>query len=215
MIMAMTAPRFVLSIAICASLVGLGVLGGILLDRIQAQHERDAVLGPYQSALRQRNRVLMSLELETSGRHPAFAAQWAATVARIDQALQAGGPGVAVAAWRDAYTDAVKSGRWEAMADVGDAALRIGEVREFRETPQAAARKSYLTALFRARAAGSLDGVLRVADGFTALGDESVVRECLRVADDVVGADADGRRRLVAYATRLAPLNESYERAAR
>jgi hypothetical protein len=87
-------------------------------------------------------------------------------------------------------------------------------VREFRETPQAAARKSYLTALFRARAAASLDGVLRVADGFTALGDESVVRECLRVADDVVGADADGRRRLVGYSPRVSPPTESYQGAA-
>ncbi|HEY3065387.1 MAG TPA: hypothetical protein VGL09_06315 [Methylomirabilota bacterium] len=210
MILEMTAPRFVLSAAICAGLLGLGVLGGILLDRIQAQQEREAVLGPYRNALTQRNRTLMKLELEAGGRHPAFAARWAATVAHIDDALRAGDPGVAVAAWRDAYREAVKSGRWDAMADVGDAALRIGEVREFRESPQAAARKSYLTALFRARAAGSLDGILRVADGFTALGDESVVRECLRVADGVVGSDADGRRRLVGYATRLAPLTESY-----
>ena len=72
MIMGVTVPRFVLSVAICASLVGLGILGGILLDRIQAQHEREAMLAPYQSALQQRNRVLMSLELQTSGRHPAF-----------------------------------------------------------------------------------------------------------------------------------------------
>ena len=210
MILEMTAPRFVLSAVICASLLGLGILGGILLDRIQAQQERQAVLGPYQSALAQRNRMLMKLELEAAGRHPAFAAQWAATVAHVDDALQAGDPGAAVAAWRDAYREAVKSGRWDAMADVGDAALRIGEVREFRETPQAAARKSYLTALFRARAAGSLDGILRVADGFTALGDESVVRECLRVADAVVGTDTDGRRRLVGYTARRATLTEVY-----
>jgi len=205
MIMAMATPRFLLSAAVCATLLGLGVLGGILLDRVQAQHERDGVLAPYQSALRQRNQTLMGLELEAHGRHPAFAAQWKATLARIDDGLHAGNPGVAVAAWREAYREAVKSGRWDAMADVGDAALRIGEVREFRETPQAAARKSYLTALFRARTAGSLDGVLRIADGFTALGDDAVVRECLRIGDSLVRGDADGRRRLVSYSRRFVP----------
>jgi hypothetical protein len=205
MVMTVATPRVLLSAAICATLLSLGVLGGILLDRVHAQHERDAVMAPYRNALRERNQMLMSLELEANGRHPAFAAEWTATLARIDDGLHAGDPGLAVAAWRDAYREAVKSGRWDAMADVGDAALRIGDVREFRETPQAAARKSYLTALFRARASASLEGVLRVADGFTALGDDAVVRECLRIGDDLAGGDADGRRRLVSYSRRLVP----------
>jgi len=45
-----------------------------------------------------------------------------------------------------------------------------------------AARRSYLTALHRAQAPRSLEGVLRVAEDFAALGDAAAVQSCMVMA---------------------------------
>ena len=52
----------------------------------------------------------------------------------------------------------------DAALAVGDAYRQIGDAGSFRRTAGAKARQSYLTALFRARGEGSVDGVLRVAE---------------------------------------------------
>jgi hypothetical protein len=44
------------------------------------------------------------------------------------------------------------------------------------------ARDLYLSALFRASSAGSLDGVLRIASALAELGDDEVVTHSLRIA---------------------------------
>jgi len=91
-----------------------------------------------------------------------------AAVARKDQRQ-------AIRTWREAYRTALGSRRWEAMADVGDAAVRIdalasrssGDPAGFR----AEARQAYLRALFQARTQHAPAGIERVADAFAALGD--------------------------------------------
>src|SRR5882672_7910807 len=57
-------------------LVSFGLVCGIAVDRVQAAHERAAVLKPYQESLQQRNRQLMAIELQTHGRHEAFQREW-------------------------------------------------------------------------------------------------------------------------------------------
>jgi hypothetical protein len=98
-----------------------------------------------------------------------------ARLAVIDAALARKEMSRAVFEWRDAYGVALRSRSWESMVAVGDAAVRIDAVASrpaghpsgFR----AEARQAYLRALLDARAAGSPEGVQRVAAAFGALGD--------------------------------------------
>jgi len=201
--MAMILRRTVLAVSIGVGLVLFGVLSGIVIDRLRFDRQRAAVLKPYEDALRGRNEVLMRLELATNGRHPAFDAQWRRSLQDVDDARQTGSSGRAVAAWRDAYGAALRSGRWDAMIDVGDAALRVGAVPEFRESPDAAARRSYLTALFLARGQASVDGVLSACRGFALLGDVAVVRQCIEIGHELAKSDPVAGGRVAAFAGRF------------
>jgi len=201
--MTMTLRRTTLAISIATGLVGVGVLGGVVIDRMRFDRHRMAVLKPYEDALMRRNQMLMRLELATNGRHPAFDAQWRQALQDIDDAWQTANPGRAAAAWRDAYRAAVRSGRWDAMIDVGDAALRVGPVSEFRDAPDAMARRSYLIALFRARAEASPDGVLRACEGFALLGDLPVVKQCIGISHALAKSDPVADGRVVAFAKRF------------
>lgn len=70
-----------------------------------------------------------------------------------------------------------------------DGALAGGETTAGR----AEARRAYLAALERARATGSADGVLQVAEAFAALGDRSVAEQCLVIAARLAGDSRDGQ----------------------
>ncbi len=80
--------------------------------------------------------------------------------------------------WREAYGLALRGRRWDAMAAVGDAAVRadalargpLGHSTGF----QPEARQAYLRALIQAQREGSPEGVTRIADAFAALGDSDV-----------------------------------------
>jgi len=87
-----------------------------------------------------------------------------------------------------ASRDAPRPSSWQAVVRIGDDARARGDA--------AAARRAYLTALFRARGARSLLGVLTAAEGFKALGDRAVVEHALRMADalDPDAANVAGRR---------------------
>jgi len=129
---------------------------------------------------------------------------WSTSLAAVSDALAAKNVGAADRAWRDAYGAALGSRTWVGMAEVGDAALRIGDVARLRKPYEAKARQAYLTALFRARSQGSLNGVLRIAQAFEALGDREVVEQCIRIAERVAmqAHDVDGPARVKAFATR-------------
>ena len=197
-----TPGRMVLLGAACLGLFGFGALFGTAVDRMRFDGERNAVLKPYREALARWNGERMRREIRTTGRHAFHTAEWQETLGRIDETLQAGDTRAAVAAWRRAYAMARQSGEWERLAEIGDKALQIGEVPAFGETAKGAARRSYLTALFRARARGSLDGVLRAAEGFATLGDRAVVEQALLVASRL-GVDAQSRERLLAMSERF------------
>ena len=119
--------------------------------------------------------------------------RWVLAIQTVDEALARKQIAAAERAWHEAYLDALGSRRWEGMVAVGDASLRIGEVSGEKPAARARARQSYLTALGRARADGSVEGVLRVARAFDELGDREVVRMCLRVARSISEARRDER----------------------
>jgi hypothetical protein len=81
----------------------------------------------------------------------------------------------AIYEWRNAYGLALGARGWEAMVTVGDSARQIdalispwvAQSSGFR----AETRQAYLLALFRARDAHAPEGIERVADAFSALGD--------------------------------------------
>ncbi len=118
---------------------------------------------------------------------------WAASIQQMDEALARRDIGGAERAWHAAYFAALRSRRWEGRLAVGEAYLRIGGGAKGPQTAGAKARENYLAALFLARQQGSLDGVLRVAEAFAALGDREVVDGCLRIADRLALAGGDPR----------------------
>lgn len=120
---------------------------------------------------------------------PAAPAPWAAHLATADAALAKGDVPAALLAWHAAYGAALGSRRWDGFADVGDACLRIGRASSAPAHAVPRARDLYLSALFRARDAGSLDGVLRMAAAFDSLGDREVTVQALRMARGLAGSD--------------------------
>jgi hypothetical protein len=115
------------------------------------------------------------------------AAPWAAHLTAVDAALAAGDVPAALSAWHEAYGAALGSRRWEGFADAGDAYLRIGRAGSAPASTVPRARELYLSALFRARDAGSLDGMLRIAAAFATLGDQDVTVQALRMARRLAG----------------------------
>jgi hypothetical protein len=109
---------------------------------------------------------------------------WARRLASIDEALAAGTMSRAFYEWHEAHGEAFRSGRWQALAAVGDAAARIdaaaGSAVGFR-----VARRVYLAALIKARAEHSAVGVRRIADALAAIDDHALAAHARRVAQDL------------------------------
>jgi hypothetical protein len=110
---------------------------------------------------------------------------WQVQLDRVDAALARNDLAGAEVLWGEAYVAAIKSRHWEGMVAAGDTYRRLGELGGFRKLSDAKAREAYLAALFRARNRGSLEGVLRAAEGFAELGDQEVVEQCIRIARSV------------------------------
>jgi hypothetical protein len=124
-------------------------------------------------------------------------------MAAIDLALARSDLKAARAEWREAYRSALGRREWTEMADLGDAALRLAASGQ--RIGDVEARQAYLAALFRARAAASVPGVLRATEAFATLGDRDVVDEALRIADVTAERTADpgARERVAAFRARL------------
>ena len=114
-------------------------------------------------------------QLERASASPRTAPTLAERIGAVDRALARKDMSAAVYAWGDAYSLALGARRWDAMVEVGDAAVRIDALAD--SPPgyligfRAEARQAYLRALFLARHARSEDGIERVARAFAALGD--------------------------------------------
>jgi hypothetical protein len=120
---------------------------------------------------------------------------WTPLLTRVDEALARGNETGARTWWREAHAAAMRSGQWEGMLEVGDSA------RRFRDG-QPRARQAYLTALFRARHQGSLEGVLGAAARFGEIGDHEVLAQALRIAEREAGPDPRAQARVRAMAER-------------
>ena len=149
--------------------------------------------------------ILALLGVEFLADHVSGADQdvaWQAQLARVETALARNDLAGAELLWGEAYVAAIKSRHWEGMVAAGDIYRRLGELGGFRKVSDAKAREAYLAALIRARNRGSLEGVLRAAQGFAELGDQEVVEQCIRVARSVAARSwnprADERVRLFA-----------------
>jgi len=130
---------------------------------------------------------------------------WNDALQSVDNAIAAGDAGEAQRAFLRAYAAAIGSRRWEAMLAVGDAARRVADVNGARASGIQWARRCYLTALFRARDARALDGVVDAVERFARLGDRDTVTQGLRMADAMARqrADAGGLTRVRALAERI------------
>jgi hypothetical protein len=126
---------------------------------------------------------------------PGISAPWADHLVALAEARAAQDGRMAGLAYQDAYHSALASRRWEGMADVGDAAVDLGDTRR--------ARIAFLTTAYRARDVRSAAGVLRAVDGFSALDDLRVARHWLQVARKLAGGDSMERARVGVVARRL------------
>ena len=131
---------------------------------------------------------------------------WTDYIRAMDQALAEPNATAAVRAWRNAYAEALGTPGWRGLVEVAAASLRIGTIPGFGKASEARARETYWTALFRARQQGSLNGVLDAAEAFGALGDRTMVEQCIRVAESLaaLNGDADAGDRIRALAASLA-----------
>ncbi|MFQ5804001.1 MAG: hypothetical protein ACE5JQ_13995 [Candidatus Methylomirabilales bacterium] len=110
---------------------------------------------------------------------------WSAHIRKVHDALAKNDIGSAEWAWHYAHVTALRSGSWESMIEVGDAALCIGEAAGFRKGSAERARQSYSVALMRARLQGSIDGLRRIAQAFAELGDGEAVDQCLQIVKNL------------------------------
>ena len=121
---------------------------------------------------------------------------WADHLRVVEAEIARGRVDTAVRAWHDANAIALASGGWEGMIAAGDAFVAIGRAAHTPAGARAFAREAYVTALVRARRAGSLDGALRAADAFHALGDEAIAEGALHVAQQIAGVDEHAQQRV-------------------
>jgi hypothetical protein len=121
---------------------------------------------------------------------------WTTPLVRVEQALEKGDTAAALSWWREAQAVALRSGQWEGMVDIGDAAQRLAP------DDTGIARQAYLAALFRARQQRSLDGILRVAIAFADLGDREAAAHALRLAELEARLDPQARGRVRSTAER-------------
>ena len=128
-----------------------------------------------------------SMALEQDVRMPAAPPEVRAATGleAVDQALRSENLTAAERAWRNAHDLAAMGREWRPLADIGDAALRIGDAAGQRAPYVSRAREAYLAALVRARADRSREGVTRIRHAFRVLGDHDLAQQCAIIADSL------------------------------
>jgi len=135
-------------------------------------------------ALLERREDLVPVGRTTDDRH------WRAHLEVVERELERGHVDAAVRVWHDAYGAALESRSWESMIAVGDAFMAIGRASGSVRGARVNARDAYLTALIRARRERSVDGALRSAEAFRALGDQAIADHCRHVAAQLAAQQA-------------------------
>ena len=115
---------------------------------------------------------------------------WRAHLDVVNSELERGHVDAAVRVWHDAYGAALESRSWESMIAVGDAFIAIGRASGSARGARVNARDAYLTALIRARRERSVDGALRSAEAFGALGDQAIAAQCRHIAAQLAAEQA-------------------------
>ena len=131
-------------------------------------------------------------------------APWAPAIRRAEEALTRREYSGALRAANEAHEAAIRTTGWEGLVEVAGTYRHIGEVTGLRQSFDTKAREIYGRAQFRARQQGSLEGVLRVAEGYLTLGDVPAATQCVRVAERLAGRDPEGQADVRAFAARLA-----------
>ena len=116
---------------------------------------------------------------------------WTEHIRAMDRALEQQNATAAVRTWRNAYAAALATPGWRGLVEVAAAALRIAAIPGFAKASEARAHETYWLALFRARQQGSLSGVLDAAEAFGALGDGTMVEQCIRIAAGLAAVAGD------------------------
>jgi len=133
-------------------------------------------------------------------------APWVGAIRTMDDALARGDLRAALKAREDARLAALASQRWEGMAMVGDATLRLAQKAGLLSAMEPAARRAYTFALHRASRQGSVDGAVRITVAFAGLGDREMARKSFVVAESLAAAsrDPDAQQRVRALEQWLA-----------
>jgi hypothetical protein len=114
-----------------------------------------------------------------------------AALVAVNEALDRHDVAAARAAWQHAYDVARMNRGWRGLADAADAHVRIGAEARASAAAAPRARQLYLAVLNRARAERSVEGAVRAAEGFAALGDRDVTEHALRIAASLASRSGD------------------------
>lgn len=126
--------------------------------------------------------VVRGLVTDRKTSAPHVPAPWAESLTPVEKALKARDVSAAMKAWHPVYAAALRDDGWEGLIAVGDAHVRIARAAGAARTAQGPARQIYLTALVRAQRDGSVEGAVRAATAFAALGDREIAAEAVRIA---------------------------------
>ena len=132
-----------------------------------------------------------------------------AALVTLDEALARGDSVAALRAWQQAAEAARMNRGWSGLVEVGDARVRIEAATNGAVAAVPAARQVYLAALSRARAERSVDGTVRVAEAFSALGDRDVAEQVLRTAASLAARSRDNAAPLRVETARARLLEQS------
>jgi hypothetical protein len=113
------------------------------------------------------------------------ASAWAQRIALVDEALARADRSRAIYEWREAYGAASRNGRSDGLIAVGDRAFRIAELTGGSGYFLTEARYVYVHAALRARAEGSRETILGIAEQFEKRGDTERAEQVRRIAGNM------------------------------
>jgi hypothetical protein len=182
-------------------MVAVGFLGARPVDRLDVEEDA-GVLSRVHELNEQLHAWLGTLRSTPAPSEKA----WTAAIRGAADALVRGELAVAERSLEKAYAAAGASRSWEALLEVGDAQRRLGELggAPVRPAAEAKAAEAYRAGLVRAWQQGAVDGVLRAAEAFDALGDQEAAALGLRMAEALAARNPEAQADVRAVAARLA-----------